>query len=282
MVFRSAPTGRCYYPSPVNHSAADRPASDPDFDLSDPAWTSRSLPALRRLRERAPIHRSQIGTWAFGWCPAMPTAWPCCGTGGPAPTPSMCPRVSAGRAPTTTPWPSPGWRCDRSSSVIRPTIPACAAWWPRRSPRRWSNRCGIGPSGWSTTCWTTFWTTFGTPVRSTSSRSSPRPCLFGSSVTCSASPSTTGTSSGNGRTPWPGDSTPTSSCPTTSWPPGMSPWCSSPRYFFELLADRAEAPRLRICSADLIQVEDGGSGPQRGRDALDLHPAYWWQGTRRR
>ena len=112
-----------------------------------PPLGQRSLPPLRRPAGAGtdPPQRSGVlGAW-----PAMPTAWPSCGTGGPAPTastspPSGCPRASAPRSPRTTPWPRPCSRCAPSSSATRPTTPGSAGWCPRPSPRRWSSPCGPG------------------------------------------------------------------------------------------------------------------------------------------
>ncbi len=49
----------------MNHSAAASTGFHPDFDLSDPGWNADPFPHYARLREHAPIHRSQIGDMGF-------------------------------------------------------------------------------------------------------------------------------------------------------------------------------------------------------------------------
>jgi hypothetical protein len=49
----------------VNHVAAATSGFHPDFDLSDPEWSVDPFPHYARLREHAPIHRSQMGELGF-------------------------------------------------------------------------------------------------------------------------------------------------------------------------------------------------------------------------
>ena len=49
----------------MNHVAAATSGFHPDFDLSDPEWSVDPFPHYARLREHAPIHRSQMGELGF-------------------------------------------------------------------------------------------------------------------------------------------------------------------------------------------------------------------------
>ena len=174
--------------------------------------------------------RSTGTTWASGWWPATPTAWPSCATGGPARTastwpPTGCPRGSGPRSPRTTRWPRPCSRCGRSSSATRPTTPGCGGWCPRPSPPRWWSRCGTGPSRWSTSCSTPpsrpdqvdLLEAFAYPAAGAGHLRPARACR-----------SRTRTGSRSGRTRWPAGSIPTSCSPTRSSRPGARPCSSSP------------------------------------------------------